>query len=36
MRNPTSSIRKVGWLRRRTDARQLQCSSAHPPPRRTR
>jgi hypothetical protein len=36
MRNPTSSIRKVGWLRRRTEARQLQCSSDHPPPRSTR
>jgi transposase-like protein len=33
---PTSSTRKVGWLRRRTDARQLQCSSNQPPPRRTR
>ena len=35
-RNPTSSIRKVGWLRRRTEARQLQRSSHHPPPRSTR
>ena len=35
-RKPTSSIWKVGWLRRRTEARQLQCSSAHPPPRSTR
>lgn len=35
-RNPTSSITNVGWLRRRTDARQLQCSSLHPPPRSTR
>jgi hypothetical protein len=36
MRNPTSSIRKVGWLRRRTEARQPQRSSNHPPPRSTR
>lgn len=36
MRNPTSSIRKVGWLRRRTEALQLQLSSNHPPPRSTR
>jgi|GEM_PF-4638568 len=36
MRKPTSSIRKVGWLRRRTEARQLQCSSNQPPPRSTR
>jgi hypothetical protein len=36
IRNPRSSIWKVGWLRRRTEARQLQCSSDHPPPRSTR
>ncbi len=36
MRNPTSSMRNVGWLRRRTEARQLQCSSDQPPPRSTR
>jgi len=36
MRNPTSSIRKVGWLRRRTEARQLHLSSHQPPPRSTR
>lgn len=35
-RNPTSSIRRLGWLRRRTEARQLQCSSNQPPPRNTR
>lgn len=35
-RNPTSSTWKVGWLRRRADARQLQCSSNQPPPRSTR
>lgn len=35
-RNPTSSTRKVGWLRRRAEARQLQCSSNQPPPRSTR
>ncbi len=35
-RKPTSSLRKDGWLRRRTEARQLQCSSNQPPPRRTR
>ena len=34
-RKPTSSTRKSGWLRRRTDARQLQRSSNHPPPRNT-
>ena len=36
MRNPISSILRVGWLRRRTEARQLQCSSYQPPPRSTR
>jgi hypothetical protein len=36
MRNPTSSIWKLGWLRCRTEARQLQGSSNHPPPRSTR
>jgi hypothetical protein len=36
MRNPTSSTWKVGWLRRRAEARQLQCSSNQPPPRSTR
>jgi hypothetical protein len=35
-RNPTSSTWKVGWLRRRTEDRQLQCSSNQPPPRSTR
>lgn len=35
-RNPTSSTWKVGWLRRRAEARQLQCSSNQPPPRSTR
>ncbi len=35
-RNPVSSIRNVGWLRRRTEARQLQRSSNQPPPRSTR
>ena len=35
-RKLTSSILYVGWLRRRTEARQLQCSSNQPPPRRTR
>jgi hypothetical protein len=35
-RKPRSSRRKVGKLRRRTDARQLQRSSNHPPPRKTR
>jgi hypothetical protein len=29
---PTWSIWKVGWLRRRTEARQLQRSSDQPPP----
>lgn len=36
MRNPTSSTWNVGWLRRRAEARQLQCSSNQPPPRSTR
>jgi hypothetical protein len=36
MRNPTSSTWKLGWLRRRAEARQLQCSSNQPPPRSTR
>nr|WP_256788158.1 AAA family ATPase [Frankia sp. AvcI1] len=35
-RRPTSSRRNVGWLRRRTEARQLHGSSNHPPPRSTR
>lgn len=35
-RNPRSSIWRVGWLRRRTEARQLQDSSNQPPPRSTR
>ncbi len=36
MRKPTSSTWNVGWLRRRAEARQLQCSSNQPPPRSTR
>lgn len=35
-RKPTSSTWKLGWLRRRAEARQLQCSSNQPPPRSTR
>ena len=35
-RKPTASPRKAGEPRRCTDARQLPCASAHPPPRSTR
>lgn len=35
-RKPTSSIVKVGWLRRRLVARHPRSGSAQPPPRKTR